>query len=478
MVTKNDIDTAQFALPGLPQIETAEALPASGSDRRYFRLRLANGGTAMGAYNPDTGENETFARITNHLGNSGIPVPKFLGFAPDHRYYLCTDCGSATLFDLLDNRPDGDLEPELFELCAKALECLPTIQSSLDAAPDEELAATLPRFDRRALMWDLNYFKYNYLKMSGTRYDESALEDDFERLSDRIAAIQPVGFMYRDFQSRNIMVKDNNLYFIDYQGARIGPAQYDAASFLWQARARFTDNDRVRLLDHYLDALQRIRPVDRDAFVADYHNVVLHRLLQVLGAYGFRGLYEKKTHFLRSIRQAVPQLARLFAAARLADHYPQLARCVDQMADAVAAEIDIDKTNEDQELVVSVSSFSYLNGGYPTDLTGNGGGYVFDCRGLPNPGRLPQYRSLRGYDAPVADFLRQHDQVATFLDTACDLVLRHAEAYAQRGFRSLSAAFGCTGGQHRSVYCAEYLHKFLRNKGIKTKLCHRESPRK
>ncbi|MDE6757627.1 MAG: phosphotransferase, partial [Muribaculaceae bacterium] len=333
---------------------------------------------------------------------------------------------------------------------------------------DFNICYPLPEFCRRTVMWDLNYFKYNFLKLSGIQFNESLLEDDFERLADYLLAEKSSTFMYRDFQSRNVMIKDGQPWFIDFQGGRKGPAHYDVASFLWQAKANIPAGLRNELIDEYLDTASRYAEIDRDKFRERLQHVVLFRLMQVLGAYGFRGLFEKKAHFMESIPPALTKVRELIAANGF-ECYPTLTDILGRLADRF-----ISDAAAPDHLTVTVRSFSYKRG-IPDDTSGNGGGYVFDCRGLHNPGRYDEYKKLTGMDTPVIDFLEARGEVQPFLEHCFALADSSAEVYLRRGFTSLTINFGCTGGQHRSVYCAEKMAAHLSAKyGVDIKLQHRE----
>ena len=335
-------------------------------------------------------------------------------------------------------------------------------------------------FDGRMVMFDLNYFKYCFLKTAGIDFDEIRLQQDFESLRDDIAAVPSDVFMSRDFQSRNVMVKDGKPYYIDFQGGMKGPMYYDLASFIWQARARYPQGLRRDMIKAYLDALSVYRRPDPVDFHEKLRLFVLVRTLQVLGAYGFRGYFEKKEHFLKSIPAAVENIRGLLSAPL--DSYPYLGRVLGGIVAAFdRGELKYLPEEEpsagEKCLTVTVCSFSYKKG-IPEDMSGNGGGYVFDCRSIHNPGRYPQYRSLTGKDAAVAKFLEDDGEVLRFLDNVYSLVDAHVSCYLERGFTHLMVCFGCTGGQHRSVYCAEKLAGHLSaTPGVKVRLFHREEKR-
>ena len=419
-------------------------LAGAGSSRIYFRLSGRDGDSAVGAFGADRVENESFVRLTEVFQ----PVsPELYAVADDGFHYLMEDLGDTALFDFIKNE---NAEP----LIEKSLERLVAIQ----LIPEERWAdsvMSLP-FDRRQVMWDLNYFKYEFLKPSGVVFDENALEDDFEHLACTLVKETSAasGFMFRDFQSRNVMIKDGSPRFIDYQGGRKGPVLYDAVSFLWQAKAGLPENLRRRMLDYYANIMVAKSGVDKDLMLAPLDGILLFRNLQVLGAYGFRGLVERKAHFIESIPFALENLRALIERGALSD-YPALEKaCVEICND------ERWRPENPDTLVIKVFSFSYKKG-YPEDLTGNGGGFMFDCRAMHNPGRYAEYKQLTGLDAPVIEFLEERGEVQPFTEHALALVEPAADRYLKRGFKSLQIGFGCTGGQHRSVYCAQRVGEAL-----------------
>ncbi|MEP7109350.1 MAG: RNase adapter RapZ, partial [Ferruginibacter sp.] len=275
----------------------------------------------------------------------------------------------------------------------------------------------------------------------------------------------------------NIMITpDDNVHFIDYQGGMRGAPQYDVASLLWQARANLPDNWKQFLLDDYIMAFEKIvdQPVDRDVFRSQYNGYVLIRLLQVLGAYGFRGLFERKAHFLTSIPLALQNLKWFINNQSMGISVPEFKRVLEIcISDEVIHEFTPIQATVDTPLVVKINSFSYLITGYPKDETKNGGGFVFDCRGILNPGRIEAFKKQSGIDKPVKDYLEQQTKMPDFLNSIYSLVDISVEDYIKRGFKDLMINFGCTGGQHRSVYAAEAVARHLRNKfRVKIELNH------
>ena len=436
-------------------------LTGSASNRQYFRL--SDGQTScVGVIGLSVNENKAFISMAAHFKAKGIPVPEVYAVSEDGMAYIQEDIGDDTLFKKLK-----DEDPQ--QLLCKAVRLLPDIQ--FKGAEDFDFAICHPtrKFDRRLVLFDLNYFKYCFLKPSGLEFDEVRLQDDFERLADDLTSVPSDTFMYRDFNARNVMVKDAQPYFIDFQGGMQGPIYYDVASFIWHARAGYSDQLKEKMLDEYLEALAAYMTIDRESFTHTLRIFVLFRTMQILGAYGFRGLVEQKAAFVVSIPDAisslVAQLESPFAP------YPYLDSVLRQLTtlDKLKAQVS------DGKLEVRVSSFSFKKG-IPQDLSGNGGGYVFDCRSIHNPGRYAPYKSLTGRDKPVIDFLEEDGEILGFLEHVYGVVDPHVETYASRGFTSLMVSFGCTGGQHRSVYCAEHLAHHLADKypNVRIRLTHRE----
>ena len=367
---------------------------------------------------------------------------------------------------ITDHLPKGEGAEEL--LC-RTVRHLPDIQFKGAEDFDFSICYPIRKFDRRLVLFDLNYFKYCFLKPSGLEFDENRLQDDFERLADDLTSVDADTFMYRDFQARNVMVKDGNPCFIDFQGGMQGPIYYDVASFIWHARAGYSEELKMKMLEAYLDALSAYVPVDREEFIGTLRLFVLFRTMQILGAYGFRGLVEQKAAFVVSIPEGLASLATQLETSF--DSYPYL----DSVLRRLVALPRFARTQQDGKLEVKVYSFSFKKG-IPQDLSGNGGGYVFDCRSIHNPGRYEPYKKLTGRDKPVIDFLEDDGEIIGFLEHVYGVVDPHVETFSSRGFTSLMVSFGCTGGQHRSVYCAEHLAHHLADKypHVRVRLIHRE----
>lgn len=445
-------------------------MPGSGSYRKYYRI-FSQGFSVLGVYNKDYKENQAFLSFTESLMQSSIPVPVILTHDLSQDVYLIEDLGDSTLFGLLEEqRQAGDpFSSEIVVLYKKVLSWLPHIQIKGGLSIHFEDCYPRSAFDRQSMMWDLSYFKYYFLKLAKISFDEQALEDDFSTLIDFLLDAEHEYFMYRDFQSRNIMIKDGQPWFIDYQGGRKGALQYDVASLLYDAKARIPEVLRTELLTHYLEELTQIHTFDRQRFLEGYSGYVLIRIMQAMGAYGFRGYYENKPHFLQSIPFALENLKGILEKGDLPIEVPTLMSIFWQMInDPRFAK----PTVEESSLTISISSFSYKVE-IPSDPSSNGGGFVFDCRALPNPGKFDQFKHLSGRDQPVIDFLKQEPMVDEFLNHAMALVDQSVKRYMERGFDHLMVSFGCTGGQHRSVYCAEHMAKHLKqNFPVKVNLVH------
>jgi aminoglycoside/choline kinase family phosphotransferase len=447
-------------------------LPVSGSYRKYYRLQHGEE-TVIGVFNDDRKENEAFLSFTENFILHGLPVPQVHAVDDERLVYLLSDLGDQTLFSYLSARRKDDLDfpQDIVSLYEKVVEILPEFQ--VVAGSDLDYSRCYPRqaFDSQSMMWDLNYFKYYFLKLAKVPFDEQKLEDDFHTLVRFLRAAGSGHFMYRDFQSRNVMLVEGEPWFIDYQGGRKGPLQYDIASLLYDAKASIPESVRERLLEKYLDGVGKYFPIDRDAFRLYYPGFVLIRILQALGAYGFRGYYENKPHFLKSIPFAIENLEHLLNAKFVPVHLPMLEKVLAQIVSNPSFRSFRETTSP---LLVSISSFSYKSG-IPGDDSGNGGGFVFDCRALPNPGRFEEYKVFSGKDQPVITFLEKEPAVGEFLNHAFSMVDHSIRVYIERGFTNLSVSFGCTGGQHRSVYCAGELAKHIASKfGVTVSLHHRE----
>lgn len=444
-----------------------EPLPGAGSNRKYFRLKGKE--SLIGVYGTSTEENRAFIYMTRHFSQKGLPVPRILAEAADQSAYLQDDLGDISLFQFIkQGRESGNFSDEETNILKQTIRLLPQIQFEGNKEMNFSYCYPLATFNHRSVLWDLNYFKYCFLKATGLEFQENLLEDDFERMADTLLQIEPQVFMYRDFQSRNIMIREEKPYFIDFQGGRKGPFYYDVASFLWQAKANYPDSLRQELLDEYLDALRPYHAIDKEQFLTTLRHFVLFRTLQVLGAYGFRGYFEKKAHFIQSVPYAIENLRQLLETDF--PEYPYLCLMLRKLTELP----QFASIRNRRKLTVRVMSFSYKKG-IPEDPSGNGGGYVFDCRAVHNPGKYEQYKQLTGRDKPVIEFLEQDGEILQFLEHVDALADAHVQRFLERGFTNLSICFGCTGGQHRSVYSAEHVAHHLNEKfGVRIRLIHRE----
>ena len=513
-------------------------MAGAGSNREYYRIASEEGESVIGVIGTSKEENHAFITLTRHFADAALPVPKVLGVGDDEMCYLLTDLGDMALFDALavGRKAGGNYNEAEVELLKRAMRLLPKIQVAGARNLDFSVCYPQPEFDETNVMFDLNYFKYCFLKPSGVDFHELRLEEDFRKMAKDLTGDKGNYFMYRDFQARNIMLdEDGNPYLIDYQGGRKGPFYYDVASFLWQASARYPDSLRKELIKEYYSVLSQYTDVpEQDAFMQRLNLFVFFRTLQVLGAYGYRGYFERKKHFIDSIPPALDNLRALLqndlpyphlvevlkglvknAKAPLSspegDTCPQLhdvrsfsstlnntsdntlsacnlSTCqlvnsstsqpqnltTSQPHDLITSKPQNLITSKPPALTVRVFSFSYKKG-IPEDTSGNGGGYVFDCRSTHNPGRYEPYKQLTGLDQPVIQFLEDDGEISVFLESVYKLADAHVERYMQRGFTDLMFSFGCTGGQHRSVYSAQHLAEHLNEKyGIEVKLCHRD----
>jgi aminoglycoside/choline kinase family phosphotransferase len=432
-----------------------------GSGRKIIRLSNVRS-SAIGILYGVREENAAFLAFSKHFRKHGLPVPEIYGEDLDQGAYLEEDLGDTTLFQFLSqNRSNETIAPQVVSAYENVVATLPRFQ--IEAGQDLDYGVCYPcgSFDRQSITWDLNYFKYYFLRLAGIPFSESALEKDFGRLTDFLLSANCDYFLYRDFQSRNVMLSRGNPYFVDYQGGRKGALQYDIASMLFDAKADLPPDLRQHLLNHYLKVLSGYTAVTREEFMRYYYGYVYVRIMQALGAYGFRGFYERRAHFLQSVPFALKNLRWLAHNAEVPIELPTL---MDAFQKMLASEKLHAIAGEADNLQVRVFSFSYHKG-LPKDESGNGGGFVFDGRSLPNPGREERFKPLTGKDQPVIDYLNQQESVHQFLASVLSLVDASVSSYKERGFKNLMVSFGCTGGQHRSVFLAEHLAKRLRSRG-------------
>lgn len=453
---------------------TCTELPSSGSYRQYYRIKNEDK-SFLAAFNPDEKENKAFISFSRHFFSKGLRVPEILAADEKQKNYILQDLGDITLFSWLSElRAEKGFSDEIISTYKKVIIQLPRFQ--IAASNDLDYSVCYPRamFDKQSMLWDLSYFKYYFLKLSQIYFDEQKLEDDFQILTEYLLEADCNYFLYRDFQSRNVMLVNSEPYFIDYQGGRKGALQYDIASLLYDAKADIPQETRTMLLDFYMNMVSEYIKTDRKKFSEFYYGYVLIRIMQALGAYGFRGFYEKKEHFLQSIPYALVNLKWLLENTLLPVKIPTLLKLLE---DLTVSEKLYALGKHEKDLTVTINSFSYKNG-IPADVTGNGGGFVFDCRALHNPGRYEEYKQLTGKDKEVIDFLKKEPEIYEFMNHVYGLVDKTVENYLARKFTHLMISFGCTGGQHRSVFCANVLADHLKKKsGLRINLHHTEIER-
>lgn len=455
------------------QVVTISELPPSGSYRIYCRI-TGETSNVLGAYNLDIKENRAFIEFSRFFKSRGLKVPEIFSVDDSMQCYLLEDFGNTTLFDWLSTtRHNVEIPSEIADFYKQTIDCLIEFQL---AGRELDFSVCYPResFDKQSMMWDLHYFKYYFLKLARISFDEQLLEDDFNRFADFLLQADVSYFLYRDFQSRNVMIADGKPAFIDYQGGRRGALQYDLASLLFDAKADLPNAFREQMLNHYILKLSTKINVDETQFRKLYNGYILIRIMQAMGAYGFRGFYEKKEHFLKSIPFALNNLLYLLDNNNIDKDFPTLACALREATESKM----LQQISVEPQLTVSINSFSYKRG-IPIDYSGNGGGYVFDCRAIHNPGRYEDYKSKTGKDPEVIAFFEKEEEIFTFLQSTYALVDQSVEKYIDRGFKHLMVSFGCTGGQHRSVYCAEKLSAHLKNKyQVNIKLKHVEQEMK
>lgn len=462
------------------QPASVTALAGAGSNRQYYRFTADDGSTMIGVIGTSREENHAFVTIAKHFTERQLPVPQVHAINDDETRYLQQDLGSRSLFDAIShgrNNGGAYCEQEK-ELLVKTIKALPEVQVKGAEGFDWSVCYPQPAFDATNVMFDLNYFKYCFLKATGVDFHEIKLESDFEALAKDLTegCENESVFMYRDCQARNVMLSDEDQpYFIDFQGGRRGPYYYDLASFAWQASAKYSNELRETLISEYYDALKSLKKdvPAKEQFLKRLNLFVFFRTLQVLGAYGFRGYFERKKHFIDSIPPALKNLDNILSTNDLP--YTHLTKVLRRLIDQMQEEPEnTPKQFDNSKLTVRVMSFSYKKG-LPEDPSGNGGGYYFDCRSTHNPGRYEPYKKLTGLDKPVIQFLEENGEILTFLESVDKLVDAHVERYIERGFSSLMVCFGCTGGQHRSVYSAQHVAERIHKKyGVRVLLTHRE----
>ena len=434
-------------------------LKQTGSYREYYRI-IDNSNTktqVLGVYNPDHKENEAFLSFSKHFLSKNLNVPKIIAEFKDDYIYFIEDLGDMTVYDFLQQNPD---EKEIIDIYKKILDNLILFQ--FEGIKDFDLEKCYPRsaFDKQSIMWDLNYFKYFVLKLAKISFYEQNLEDDFNKFVDFLTSANTEYFLYRDFKAMNIMINNNDLYFIDYQGGRKGALYYDLASLLLDSKANLSEKIKKELLDYYYNAVNQITAINKDVFLKYYNSYALIRILQTFGTYGFRGIVERKQHFISSIPKALKNIEYFLDNNLINENLPELKKSLQELTHSEFAK---SFSGFSDNLKISINSFSYLKDGYPENKAGNGGGFAFDCRFLPNPGRQDYYKKLSGLDKPVIDFLQGFPEVETFISDVVKMVRNAAKSYSNINYTNLQVNFGCTGGRHRSVYCAEKTASILKN---------------
>jgi aminoglycoside/choline kinase family phosphotransferase len=456
-------------------IESITKIPQSGGDRVYFRILTTTQKSFVATTSNNVKENETFLYFTNHFKSVGAPVPTVFVVNEEKTIYIQEDFGSVCLLDILEAEGKTEAVKNLYK---KTLQAVVKLQIHADKDLDYNKCITSKEFGKQAILSDFLYFKYYFLDTLKIAYDKEKLGDDLDALSSYLNHTDHKFFMFRDFQSRNVMIHNEQPYFIDYQGGMKGALQYDVASMLWQAKADLSNEWKTELLEYYIDCAEKelAETVDRSRFVSQYNGFVLIRLLQVLGAYGFRGIFERKAHFLTSIPLALRNLRDFLQNNKVGISVPEFERVLQLVIkDDIIQRFEPIKATAETPLVVYIKSFSFLKSGYPKNESTNGGGFVFDCRGILNPGRVEQHKKETGRDKPVQDYLIEKTRMEEFLAGVFNAVDISVEDYIKRNFEVLEVNFGCTGGQHRSVYAADALARHLKNKyAVKVSVKHVE----
>ena len=467
---KNALSDAFFKWIGKYPVEI-KRLPLSGSVREYYRI-ISDNRQVIGVYSDHPAENRAFLSFTKHFRDKGLNVPEIYFEDLENNVYLLEDLGDEVLNNEATARDTARAFPEpLKNLYKRALDHL--VRFQIDGFDGLDLSVCVPRasFDKQSVLWDLHYFKYYVLKLFNIPFDEQRLEEEFNLLADHLTCQENNYFLYRDFQTRNILIHNDDLFFVDYQGGRKGPLQYDVASILFEAKPDLPAALREELLHYYLNQLSKRITVDTEKFTEDYYHFVFIRIIQAIAAYGLRGYVENKALFLQSYPFAIRNLQWLISNNLLKRPLPEIIKCIGHVLKLE----ELQGIAEDKPaLQIIINSFSYKKG-IPRDMSGHGGGFVFDCRALPNPGRSEEFRNLTGKDQPVIQFLEKKEEVNDFLNHIYSVIDYSVSNYLSRGFNRLMISFGCTGGQHRSVYCAERLARFIRNKhGIEPRIVHKE----
>jgi aminoglycoside/choline kinase family phosphotransferase len=450
--------------------ESITKLPESGSSRIYYRVKSIKN-IVIATFNKDTKENNAFLYYSKLFKNLNINVPEIIAADIENNIYMQEDLGNEMLFDrILKYKSENEFAEEIVRIYKEIIKQLIELQINTSSKIDYSYAYPRAAFDKQSIMWDLNYFKYQFVKYTDVAFDEQLLEDDFNKFSEYLLKTDTNYFLFRDFQSRNIMLNNDKIYFIDYQGGRKGALQYDLASLLFDAKAEIPLDYKNSLLDYYLNEIQKYKKIDAEEFKEFYFAYALIRILQAMGAYGYRGLYEKKQIFIDSIVSGLANLRYLISQIKTINEFPELKKVILKLLKSEK----LSEHTKNNKLKVSIQSFSFKRG-IPYDATGNGGGHVFDCRFISNPGKIEKFKSLCGKDIEIIEFLDKTDGTQEFIKSIKQITKASIENYTKRHFKNLSISFGCTGGQHRSVYFAEKIAAFIKeNFDVNIELIHKE----
>lgn len=428
----------------------------NGSNRIYWRFYI-NNNSYIATFNPDIKENESFFYIQSFLKNNNINVPEILFVNREKTLYIQQDLGDLTLYDLIKTYKNSDFN-YIKNLYFTIITDLWRIQNLSFKNFNFKKCWPVSKFTKTVLLWDFYYFKYLFLKLFYIPFNELKLEHDFKKFASILNCCHSDFFVYRDFQSRNIMFHNNSLFYIDFQSARKGSLFYDLASLIFDAKADLPDSFKEELIKFYYNENKINIPYDK--FIYYFYLFALFRIIQACGAYGYRGKYEKKQHFIESIPYALNNIEKIINKINI-NFLPELNRIFRFLIDN--KNIFLEEKKKSQSLKLTITSFSYKEG-IPEDKSGNGGGFVFDCRGLPNPAKIDYLKKYTGLDNPVISYMEQYPEVKEFLDNVINVVSISIENYIERNFTNLMINFGCTGGQHRSVYCAEKFAKLIKEK--------------
>jgi len=450
--------------------ESITKLQESGSSRIYYRVKSIKN-IVITTFNKDTKENNAFLYYSKLFKNLNINVPEIIAADIENNIYMQEDLGNEMLFDrILKYKSENEFAEEIVRIYKEIIKQLIELQINTSSKIDYSYAYPRAAFDKQSIMWDLNYFKYQFVKYTDVAFDEQLLEDDFNKFSEYLLKTDTNYFLFRDFQSRNIMLNNDKIYFIDYQGGRKGALQYDLASLLFDAKAEIPLDYKNSLLDYYLNEIQKYKKIDAEEFKEFYFAYALIRILQAMGAYGYRGLYEKKQIFIDSIVSGLANLRYLISQIKTINEFPELKKVILKLLKSEK----LSEHTKNNKLKVSIQSFSFKRG-IPYDATGNGGGHVFDCRFISNPGKIEKFKSLCGKDIEIIEFLDKTDGTQEFIKSIKQITKASIENYTKRHFKNLSISFGCTGGQHRSVYFAEKIAAFIKeNFDVNIELIHKE----